>query len=268
MALRSAHSSLEGQHEASASDLLVAEAELGTLKNSLSAEKKRADGLEKKKAALQSENDELVRQLEEMREKVVKVSEQLAEMTTLKEGLDHEVKVARAEAKNLQDAQQAEKQEREQLELARGKAETEARDRGRELEVTKQDLRDARTRLEATERALEAASSSPNGARDSSSLSRAQQHQHQSVLAIRDRTLDYLPASVRHKRQVSLNALKARLGTHAVTNGNGHTSHASGTAGHGTSTPSKRLDSTSVREQWGDEIMFCCPACEGDLINL
>ena len=42
-----------------------------------------------------------------MREKVVKVSEQLAEMTTLKEGLDHEVKVARAEAKNLQDAQQA-----------------------------------------------------------------------------------------------------------------------------------------------------------------
>lgn len=207
-----------------------------------------------------------------MREKVVKVSEQLAEMTTVRGGLEHELGVAQAELKEVHEEQQAERKEREQVDGALSRSMAEAKDKGQELEVVKQDLRDVRTRLEATEKALEATSST--GSRDSAAITRSQPHRQQSALAIRDRTLDYLPASVRHKRQVSLNALKARLGSNAMPNGNGHTSHATDSIDDGTSTPPSggtkgaRLDTLSVREQWGDEIMFCCPACEGDLINL
>ena len=89
-----------------------------------------------------------------------------------------------------------------------------------------------------------------------------------------------LPAHVRHKRQVSLSALKARMEpsvSHRSTGaplGNvqeeggsrrGSTS-STGTPGvEGKPAASKR---NGARLQFGDEIVFCCPACEGDLIEL
>ena len=90
---------------------------------------------------------------------------------------------------------------------------------------------------------------------------------------ISSRSVDMiLPASVRQKRQVSLSALKARMDAskplpspskmEAVVEGEGRSSP-------------RRSDSSThlaaqsqARKQFGDEIVFCCPACEGDLITL
>lgn len=60
-----------------------------------------------------------------------------------------------------------------------------------------------------------------------------------------------LPANVRHKRQVSLTALKARMGSSFSRGG-----------------MDSLAEHPGERKQFGDEIMFCCPACEGDLITL
>jgi hypothetical protein len=65
-----------------------------------------------------------------------------------------------------------------------------------------------------------------------------------------------LPASVRHKRQASLAGLKARMGPTRTVSGLG---------------PMESVEEDLGligRKQFGDEIMFCCPACEGDLITL
>ena len=94
-----------------------------------------------------------------------------------------------------------------------------------------------------------------------------------------------LPASVRQRRQVSLTALKARMEhpprskpltspsrMEAVTEkesegvggggGGGGGGEGGGRRGSGVATPQR------LRKQFGDEIVFCCPACEGDLITL
>lgn len=87
-----------------------------------------------------------------------------------------------------------------------------------------------------------------------------------------------LPASVRHKRQVSLTALKARMGTSYtrpplspmrldnVTEGSSTTSSDNNTPGLNALGLGKV--GVGIRKQFGDEIVFCCPACEGDLITL
>lgn len=124
--------------------------------------------------------------------------------------------------------------------------------------------------------AYAARGSSPNPGSTSSAASSA-----------RDRVMDYLPADVRHKRQVSLTALRARMNANAtaMADGGNQSKKQNGTlaeAEDGGSTSqsgegkegkkgkkgvgANGLD--SVQEQFGDEIMFCCPACEGDLINL
>jgi hypothetical protein len=82
-----------------------------------------------------------------------------------------------------------------------------------------------------------------------------------------------LPPSVRHRRLVSLSALKARmepprplaspsrLGIEAVSEGDEGEGRMNGSVGL---TPTH----APLRKQFGDEIVFCCPACEGDLITL
>ena len=94
-----------------------------------------------------------------------------------------------------------------------------------------------------------------------------------------------LPAHVRHKRQVSLSALKARMeprrsysqtsgpaGSLAnVPEGNdevGRGGSASSTSGAATPEIKKGFGAGHRRMQFGDEIVFCCPACEGDLISI
>jgi hypothetical protein len=80
-----------------------------------------------------------------------------------------------------------------------------------------------------------------------------------------------LPASVRHKRQVSLNALKARMEPRDVKKMGvvGEEDEEGREGGSETNTPGiggKRAMTT--RSQFGDEIVFCCPACEGDLFEI
>jgi hypothetical protein len=84
----------------------------------------------------------------------------------------------------------------------------------------------------------------------------------------RERPLDAgLPASVRHKRQVSLNALKARMGPHLPRRGSLLRLDSVSESGSGRSSPV--LDAPARRQQqFGDEIMYCCSACEGDLVTL
>lgn len=85
-----------------------------------------------------------------------------------------------------------------------------------------------------------------------------------------------LPPSVRHKRQVSLNALKARMEPSMSLKGasplrglrtmNEVKEEANGgDEGRRGSVDSRRI---GVKKQFGDEIMFCCPACDGELITL
>ena len=111
-----------------------------------------------------------------------------------------------------------------------------------------------------------------------------------------------LPASVRHKREVSLNALKARMQptqtkplrsphlSKTISAGglgnlneddevrNGNQSEHEGEGGNVDEDEDRRgIEETWAgrrtswmmsRKQFGDEIVFCCPACEGDLITL
>lgn len=85
-----------------------------------------------------------------------------------------------------------------------------------------------------------------------------------------------LPPSVRHKRQVSLNALKARMEPSvslkgaSPLRGSRTIAEVKEEASMGDEGRRESVDgrSVGVRKQFGDEIMFCCPACDGDLITL
>ena len=85
-----------------------------------------------------------------------------------------------------------------------------------------------------------------------------------------------LPPSVRHKRQVSLNALKARMEPSvslkgaSPLRGSRTIAEVKEEASIGDEGRRESVDgrSVGVRKQFGDEIMFCCPACDGDLITL
>lgn len=88
-----------------------------------------------------------------------------------------------------------------------------------------------------------------------------------------------LPMAVRHKRQVSLTALKARMGPSSRRivslsrlsgmdavgeedgKGTGHIQGSNCDSGSSSSMEARM-------KQFGDEIMFSCPCCEGDLITL
>ena len=90
---------------------------------------------------------------------------------------------------------------------------------------------------------------------------------------VSNRSVDMsLPASVRQKRQVSLSALKARMD--APKSLLGPSNMDAVVEGEASASPRRSDQSTPVvaqsqmRKQFGDEIVFCCPACEGDLITL
>lgn len=86
-----------------------------------------------------------------------------------------------------------------------------------------------------------------------------------------------LPAAVRHRRQISLSALKARMepapsrvasGRMAALGEEPEGDGAGGAGVEGSSIPAHAYAHVQVPKQFGDEIVFCCPACEGDLITL
>jgi hypothetical protein len=83
-----------------------------------------------------------------------------------------------------------------------------------------------------------------------------------------NRTVDaILPAAVRHRRQVSLSALKARMEPSSRV----PSSRMAPLLEEGDASASSLAEGRTLRhvpKQFGDEIVFCCPACEGDLITL
>lgn len=86
--LTSTHDKLKDEHGTSSKSLKTSEAslkktsvELEKTKTSLSQTTKRAEAAEKKRDALHNDNGELVKQLEEVRGRVVQVMEEKAELT-------------------------------------------------------------------------------------------------------------------------------------------------------------------------------------------
>ena len=261
-ALRSTHEALVEAHdsvlssssEASSSrstlqaDLTTARAELDKTRSSLSSEKRRADAAEKKRAALQSENGELVAQLEEVRGKVVAVTEEKADLASRLETL------GRRPTDPVPNGIPSPLTPDEALELSR---------RAEQIRTLESALHASTSRVHALSRQLtdlHAAYTTAQRERDDaitavqSGLSPGGKRGILLSPDERPRTAvdAILPAAVRHRRQVSLAGLKARM------------------------EPRRGVKMESLAEeedvlpgkQFGDEIMFCCPACDGDLITL
>jgi DNA repair exonuclease SbcCD ATPase subunit len=260
--LKSDHEKLQTTHATSTSSLSTAESnltaaqsELSTVKGNFGAMTKRAETAEKRKEGLQTENDELVKQLAEVRDRVVEVMEEKADMTSRIQTLETRSK---ADAKDLEAARtqigdnettiaslrDASVSEERALEISQQSAKI------RELEAA---LHAATSRVHSLTRQLAAVPpTSP-----SSNLFLAPASDEKRPAAQRVPTVDLmLPASVRHKRQVSLAGLKARMGPSRTVSGLGPMESVQEDLG------------LIGRKQFGDEIMFCCPACEGDLITL
>jgi chromosome segregation ATPase len=256
--LRSEHETLQTTHATSSTSISELEnnlkniqTELSTSKSNLGNMTKRADTAEKRKEALQTENDELVKQLEEVRGRVVEVMEEKAELAGRIQTLETRSK------KDAKDLEAAKTQIAEHETTISSLRDTSISDE-RALEISQQ-----AAKIRELEAALHAATSRVHSL--TKQLSAAPPTSPSQNLFLdaktppvqRLPTVDLmLPASVRHKRQASLAGLKARMGPTRTVSGLG---------------PMESVEEDLGligRKQFGDEIMFCCPACEGDLITL
>jgi predicted nucleic acid-binding Zn-ribbon protein len=257
--LRNEHETLQSTHANSSTsvteletNLKTVQTELSSIKTNLANMTKRAETAEKRKEALQTENDELVKQLEEVRGRVVEVMEEKADL-----------------AGRIETLETRSKNDSKDLEMARTQI--------AEHEVTISTLRDASI---SDERALEISQQAAKIRELESALHAATSRVHSLTkqlsavpptspsqnLFVADSgrpqaqrlpSVDLLlPASVRHKRQASLAGLKARMAPSRSLSGMGPMEGVQEELG------------LIGRKQFGDEIMFCCPACEGDLITL
>jgi chromosome segregation ATPase len=130
-----------------------------------------------------------------------------------------------------------------------------------------------------------ALSLSTNGNGDSGEMGMGGRYSPLPFVIPNNRSVDAtLPPAVRHKRQLSLSALKARMGVEvrrvsAATAKMGVLAEESGSGegeggeGGGSLAGLYGLDILGKTPavglaQFGHEIMYCCPACEGDLITL
>jgi chromosome segregation ATPase len=256
--LRNEHDTLQTTHAASSSSISELEnnlknvqTELSTSKTNLGNMTKRAETAEKRKEALQTENDELVKQLEEVRGRVVEVMEEKAELAGRIQTLETRSK---NDAKDLEAAKTQIEQHETTISTLRDTSISDER----ALEISKQ-----AAKIRELEAALHAATSRVHSlTKQLSAVPPTSPSQHLFLEAKtppvqRVPTVDLmLPASVRHKRQASLAGLKARMGPTRTVSGLG---------------PMESVEEDLGligRKQFGDEIMFCCPACEGDLITL
>jgi CII-binding regulator of phage lambda lysogenization HflD len=260
-ALKEDHEALRTTHAESTSSLSTAESslsavqsELSTAKSNISNLTKRAETAEKRKEGLQTENDELVKQLAEVRDRVVEVMEEKADMTSRIQTLETRSKT---DVKDLEAAQTLIKEHESTISSLRDTAISDDRAleisqqaaKIRELEAA---LHAATSRVHTISRQLAAV---PPTSPSSNLFLAASEEKRPPVQRLP--TVDLmLPASVRHKRQVSLAGLKARMGPSRTVSGLGPMESVSEDLG------------LIGRKQFGDEIMFCCPACEGDLITL
>jgi chromosome segregation ATPase len=259
--LRSEHDTLQTTHATSSTSIKELEATLQTVQGELASAKtslgnmtKRAETAEKRKEGLQTENDELVKQLEEVRGRVVQVMEEKADLAGRIESLETRSK---NDAKELEIARtQIGEHEATILTLR----DTTISDE-RALEISQQSAK-----IRELEAALHAATSRVHSLTKQLASVPPASPSHLFLASTPDEkrppvqrlpTVDLmLPASVRHRRQVSLAGLKARMAPTRSTSGLGPMESVSEDLG------------LIGRKQFGDEIMFCCPACEGDLITL
>jgi chromosome segregation ATPase len=256
--LRTEHDTLQTTHAASSSSISELEnnlkniqTELSTSKSNLGNMTKRAETAEKRKEALQIENDELVKQLEEVRGRVVEVMEEKAELAGRIQTLETRSK------NDAKDLEAAKTQIAEQETTISTLRDTSISDE-RALEISQQ-----AAKIRELEAALHAATSRVHSlTKQLSAVPPTSPSQNlfletKTPPVQRVPTVDLmLPASVRHKRQASLAGLKARMGPTRTVSGLG---------------PMESVEEDLGligRKQFGDEIMFCCPACEGDLITL
>jgi chromosome segregation ATPase len=256
--LRNEHDTLQTTHAASSSSISELEnnlkniqTELSTSKSNLGNMTKRAETAEKRKEALQTENDELVKQLEEVRGRVVEVMEEKAELAGRIQTLETRSK------NDAKDLEAAKTQIAEQETTISTLRDTSISDE-RALEISQQ-----AAKIRELEAALHAATSRVHSlTKQLSAVPPTSPSQNlfletKTPPVQRVPTVDLmLPASVRHKRQASLAGLKARMGPTRTVSGLG---------------PMESVEEDLGligRKQFGDEIMFCCPACEGDLITL
>jgi chromosome segregation ATPase len=256
--LRNEHDTLQTTHAASSTTLKeletklqTAQTELSTTKTTLAGMTKRAETAEKRKEALQTENDELVTQLEEVRGRVVEVMGEKAELAGRIETLETRSK---NDAKDLEAAKNQIAEHESTMSTLRDTSISDER----ALEISQQ-----AAKIRELEAALHAATSRVHSL--TKQLSAAPLTSPSQNLFLESKTppvqripsVDLmLPASVRHKRQASLAGLKARMGPSRTVSGLGPMESVQEDLG------------LIGRKQFGDEIMFCCPACEGDLITL
>jgi len=256
--LRNEHDTLQTTHATSSSsiselenNLKIVQTESSTTKANLSNMTKRAETAEKRKEALQTENDELVKQLEEVRGRVVEVMEEKAELAGRIQTLETRSK---NDAKDLEAAKTQIAEHETTISTLRDTSISDER----ALEISQQ-----AAKIRELEAALHAATSRVHSlTKQLSAVPPPSPSQNLFLEAKtppvqRVPTVDLmLPASVRHKRQASLAGLKARMGPTRTVSGLG---------------PMESVEEDLGligRKQFGDEIMFCCPACEGDLITL
>ena len=256
--LRNEHETLKTTHTDSSSSLSELEnnlknvqTELSTSKSNLANMTKRAETAEKRKEALQTENDELVKQLEEVRGRVVEVMEEKADLAGRIQTLETRSK---NDAKDLEAAKTQIEEHETTISTLRDASISDER----VLEISQQ-----AAKIRELEAALHAATSRVHSltkqlsAVPPPSPSQSLFLEAKTPPVQRLPTVDLmLPASVRHKRQASLAGLKARMGPTRTVSGLGVMESVEEDLG------------LIGRKQFGDEIMFCCPACEGDLITL
>ena len=209
-------------------DLSQARAELEETRSKLESGTKRGDSAEKKRAALQEENAELVKQLEEARGRIVQVLDEKMDLAARIDQLDRRGSGEPSAAVSTLHASHT-------LELSKHAEQI------RHLEAS---LHASTSRVHSLTRELD----------ELSSLSKPSELRPTGIDAI-------LPANVRQKRQVSLAALKARMEQVSA----GKLQSVAEERHH---SPSHTSGLGSVRKQFGDEIVFCCPACQGELITV
>ena len=231
-------------------ELSQVKAQLEEIRSKLDTGSKRAESAEKKRAALQEENAELVKQLEEARGRIVQVLDEKVDLASRIEELERPGAVkAREAVQQLETGGPPQDQSISSLHASHTLELSRHAEQIRHLEAS---LHASTSRVHSLSREL----FETQKERDELVLSsKPSEPKFVGIDAI-------LPANVRQKRQVSLAALKARMEQSASSSGKlqsvaeerGSASHTSGLG--------------SVRKQFGDEIVFCCPACQGDLITV
>jgi hypothetical protein len=369
--LQSEHSTSSARHTSLNEDLSRAKNEAESTAAKLDVATKRADAAEKKRQALQEENGELVKQLEEVRGRVVQVMEDKVDLAGRVESLEGKSKAwereKEAQLEEMQVGQgsnwhigcrcscqslrsqtevlaedhrtSSSRVEELQTELQSVKAEVQSKDeqlqemqakldkaeefaKAKEADETSEKpaangdeisaLRSAHAleisqqaeKVRSLETALHAAESRVHAlSRQLTDLQAAQASMSLSSPGSRGLFLSdegsssydrrnpmgnarptgvdaLLPAHVRHKRQVSLSALKARMEpsiSHRLAgmplgnvpeDGDSRRASMSSTGTPGVEGKGAVAKRNGARLQFGEEIVFCCPACEGDLIEL